>query len=258
MEEWLLSLGLALVLTLVLLYVIDCRRRTSSFAETNMPKREMEPPFEKVAVEDDMLTAVGLATYKTKKSIMDSPPPGAMKAWMDQQPKAPPVEYKAQDSGPVQLQPGQTAVLSQTALTTGQSVPTVTFQIPNNLAQYMASFQSEYVQQLGANQDTPTARQEFITKKTAQVALDRKAMTDRAYQDWVVKNGPVDTSDKIAKYSASVAETQRKFDEMDSALQTLSQTWVPSAGPAPPTPPPEKLTVPPAPAVNSNGPAVRV
>ena len=261
MEDWLITLGLSLVLTLILLYVIDCRRKTSFFemakvpgAEEGVPppSRTMEPPFEKIEVQGDMLTAVGLATYKTQKSIMDGPPPGAMQDWMDQQPKAPPVEYKApasapQDSGPVQLQPGQTAVLSKTSLASGQTVPTVTFQIPNNMAQQMASFQNEYIQQLGSNQDTPTARQEFITKKTAQVAADHQAMAERAYQDWVAKNGPIDTADKIAKYAASQKDLQQKFDIMDSALQTLSQTWVPSGGPPPPPAPPEKLTVPVAP-----------
>jgi hypothetical protein len=268
MEDWLLTLGLSLVLTLILLYVIDCRRKTSFFEmaevpETKMagdadPKRTMEPPFEKIQVQGDMLTAVGLATYKSRKSIMDAPPPGAMQDWMDQQPKAPPVEYKApapapQASGPVQLQPGQTAVMSQTSLATGQSVPTVTFQIPNNLAQQIASFQNEYVQQLGSNQDTPTARQQFIDKKTAQISTEHQAMADRAYKDWVAKNGPVDTADKIAKYAASQKDLQQKFDIMQTALQTLQQTWVPSAGPPPPPTPPEKITAPVAPAPRPAG-----
>ena len=98
MSEWLATLGLAMILAGLLLYLIERRRRVSFFTEP--PKRDMEPPFEKVSVQDDMLTAVGLATYKTQKSIMDAPPPGAMREWMDQQPKAPPVEYRAPAPAP--------------------------------------------------------------------------------------------------------------------------------------------------------------
>ena len=261
MEDWLLSLGLSLVFALVFLYLIEMRRRTSGYtAEAVSAIQTKEPPFKPIAnVQDDMLTAVGLATtHLPKPSIMDAPAPGAMKDWMDQQPRAPPVSYTAPAPAPsdgnlVQLQPGQTAALSQTLTTTpGQTVPTVTFQIPNSLALQIQSLQNEYVQQLGANQDTPDARQQFIAKKTAQVAADRKAMLDRAYQDWVAQNGPANTSDAIAKYTASVSALQQKFDLMDAALQTLSQTWVPamSGTISVPTAPPLH-----APAPNSKGPA---
>ena len=119
----------------------------------------------------------------------------------------------------------------------------------------MASFQNEYVQWLGSNQDTPTARQQFIAKKTLDVANDRKAMVDQAYQQWVATNGPLDTPDKTAAYTTSISNLQQKFDVMDSALQTLQQTWVPSGGPPPPPAAPANLTVPlaPPPGPNAHG-----